>query len=394
MLSPYRRILALPGAAAFSAAAFVCRTPISMVALATVLLVEARTGSYAVAGAVSATAGVAGGVGAAVQGRLADRFGQHRVLPAAALVFGSGLLLLAWSTWAGYVVPGAYAGAALAGSGLPQAGSMVRARWRHVLQGGGSLQTAFAFEAVVDEVIFILGPVVVVALATGWHPVAALAVPGVLGVTGAFLLAVQRRTEPPLQLVDRKAGPRLPLGWAGLLPIVVATLGLGTIFGATDVVTVAFTDELGEPQAAALLLAFWAVGSLVAGTVVGSFGAGWRPLPMFRLASLALGLSFVPMLVVQDVWPAALILLVSGVAISPSLVGSMSLVERVVPGARLTEGIGWTTTGLTLGVALGAAVSGAVVDDHGASAGFLIPLAAGLLAAAAALLARDRRPAG
>lgn len=391
MLTPYRRILAQPGAAAFCAAAFVCRTPISMVALATVLLVEARTGSYAVAGAVSATAGLAGGAGAAVQGRLADRLGQHRVLPVAAVVFGCGLVLLGWATWAGSILPGSYLGAVLVGVGLPQAGPMVRARWRHILTGRGGLQTAFALEAVVDEVIFILGPVVVVALATGWHPVAALILPGVLGVVGSVLLAVQRGTEPPLQVTSRSAGSRQPLGWLRLAPIVVATVGLGTIFGGTEVVAVAFTDELGVPRAAAVLLALWAMGSLVAGTLVGSFGAGWRPLRMFRLATLGLGLSFLPMLVVQDVVPAALVLLVSGVAISPALVGAMSLVERVVPASRLTEGLGWSTTGLTLGVALGAATSGAVVDAHGAPAGFAVPLAAGLLAALAALLTRDVR---
>ena len=390
MLTPYRRILAQPGAARFSAAAFVCRTPLSMVALGTVLLVEARTGSYAVAGAVSATGGLAGAAGAAVQGRLADRFGQHRVLPGAAVVFGAGLVLLAWATWAGYVLPGAYLGAAVTGMGLPQAGSMVRARWRHVLRdGGGSLQTAFAFEAVADEVIFILGPVAVVALATGWHPVAALAVPGVLGTVGAVLLAVQRGTQPPLHVTTRVSGPGQPLGWGRLAPIVVAYAGIGCILGATEVVTVAFTDHLGQPRAAALLLSLWAVGSLVAGTFVGSFGGGWAPLRLFRLASLALGLSLLPMLVVQHVWVAALVLLASGLAISPALVASASLVERVVPAARMTEGIAWTTTGLALGLALGAAVSGGVVDEHGARAGFLVPLTAGLLATAAALLTRD-----
>lgn len=389
MLTPYRRILALPGAAAFCAAAFVCRTPISMVALATVLLVEARTGSYAVAGAVSATAGLAGGAGAAVQGRLADRLGQHRVLPVAAVVFGCGLVLLGWATWAGRVMPGAFLGAVVVGVGLPQAGPMVRARWRHILEGRAGLQTAFALEAVVDEVIFILGPVVVVALATGWDPMVALIVPGVLGCVGAVLLAVQRGTQPPLQVTSRSAVPRQPLGWLRLGPIVVAAVGLGVIFGGTEVVTVAFTDALGVPGAAAVLLAVWAAGSLVAGVVVGSFGTGWRPLRMFRLATLGLGLSFLPMLLVQHVAPAAVILLVSGLAISPALVGSMSLVERVVPAARLTEGLGWSTTGLTLGVALGAAASGAVIDGHGASAAFVIPLAAGLLAAVAARLTRE-----
>lgn len=390
MLTPYRRIFAFPGAAAFSAAAFVCRSPISMVTLATVLLVEARTGSYALAGAVSATVGVAGGLGAAVQGRLADRFGQRLVLPGAALVFDAGLAVLAWATMSGAVIPYGFVGAALAGAGMPQAGSMVRARWRHVLSGRELLQTAFAFEAVVDEIIFMSGPILVVVLATGWHPVSALAVPAGLGTVGALAMAALRSTEPPRAAAGQDAGPQPPMGWLGLAPVVVATLGLGCIFGAAEVVTVAFSASYARPSAAALLLAVWAAGSLIAALAVGSIGSTWRPILMFRWAALALGLSFVPLLFVQQLLPAVLIFLISGIAISPALVASMSLVERTVPPGRLTEGIGWTTTGITVGVALGAAASGAVIDLHGASAGFAVPLAAGGLATAAALLTRDQ----
>lgn len=395
MLSPYRRIFAFPGAALFSAAAAVCRSPIAMVTLATVLLVQARTGSYALAGAVSATLGVANGVGAALQGRLADRLGQRAVLPVAVLIFDVGLLTLAWATSADLVIPVGFVGAALIGLGIPQAGSMVRTRWRHSLPDRGLLQTAFAFEAVIDEVIFMAGPVLVVALATSLHPVTALAVPGALGTIGAVALAVQRRTEPPLQSASADSGPPTPMGWLRLTPIIIAIFGQGAIFGAAEVVTVAFAAEHAAPRSAAVLLALWAGGSLLAGLVVGGVGADWPPVMMFRVASLALTLSFVPMLVVTQVWQAALIFVISGIAISPALVAAMSLVERTVPAARLTEGIGWTTTGITLGVAAGAAASGAVIDVHGASIGFAVPLAAGALATVGAFLVRVRaQPAG
>ncbi len=54
MLSPYRAVLATPGAKLWSVAGFVARMPISMVTLAIVLLIAGRTGSYGLAGAVSA----------------------------------------------------------------------------------------------------------------------------------------------------------------------------------------------------------------------------------------------------------------------------------------------------------------------------------------------------
>ncbi|MFY0407889.1 MFS transporter [Solicola sp. PLA-1-18] len=391
MLAPYRRILTIPGALAFSMTGLVARFPISMTGLGMVLLVEARTGSYGLAGAVSACAGVAGAVGSPVQGRLADRVGQARVLLGAATVFATGLAVVLTAVETDRVVPLAFVGAVLAGGGLPQAGAMVRTRWRHVAPDRPTMQTGFAFEAVVDEVVFIVGPVVVVALATGVDPAVALVLAGGLGVVGAAVLSAQRATSPPVRLQsDVDARPRRPLGWTMLLPVVLASVGLGTVFGSTEVVTVAFTDDLGRPGAAGVLLAIWAAGSLVAGVLVGSVGSGWAPHRMFRIATLALGLSFVPMLFVASVPLAALVLLASGLAISPSLVASISLVERLVPSDRLTEGIGWATTGLAGGVALGAAASGAVVDAAGPNAAYAVPLAAGALAAAMAWAIRPR----
>ena len=55
MFTTYRRVLALPGALVFSMSGLVARLPISMVSLGIVLLVSTRTGSYSLAGTVSAS---------------------------------------------------------------------------------------------------------------------------------------------------------------------------------------------------------------------------------------------------------------------------------------------------------------------------------------------------
>lgn len=54
MLDTYRRVLSLPGALAFSLSGLLGRLPISMISLGIVLLVSERTGSYSLAGSVSA----------------------------------------------------------------------------------------------------------------------------------------------------------------------------------------------------------------------------------------------------------------------------------------------------------------------------------------------------
>ena len=163
MLTSYRRILQIPGTLLFSATGMVARLPMSMASLGIVLLVSTATGSYGLAGSVSAAYLIANGAFAIAQGRLLDRLGQSRVLPVAVGVFGAALALLMWSVQADWPVAVSYLAAAVSGAALPAVGSCVRARWSHVLRSPDDLQTAFALEAVVDESVFMLGPILVTA---------------------------------------------------------------------------------------------------------------------------------------------------------------------------------------------------------------------------------------
>src|SRR3954469_75625 len=108
MLTSYRRILAVPGALAFSATGLVARLPISMQSLGIVLLVVGVTGSYGLAGSVAASTTIANAVAAIFQGRYLDRLGQSRLLPAMILLWGAALSLLVlsvntgWPRWTAY----------------------------------------------------------------------------------------------------------------------------------------------------------------------------------------------------------------------------------------------------------------------------------------------------
>ncbi|MPZ93976.1 MAG: MFS transporter [Propionibacteriales bacterium] len=392
MFSSYRHVLSRPGALAFTSAAFVGRLPIAMVGLGIVLMVEHHTGSYGLAGSVSATYVVANAVTAPVLARLVDRRGQRRVLPLAIGGYGAALALLMWAVPQGAPIVVAFVLAALTGGAMPPIGSSVRARWTHLLRGRPELQTAYAIEGVVDEVIFMVGPVVVIALATTVTPVVGLAAPLVLGVGGTVLLAAQRATEPPVDPRDPRVTTRSPLGWRLLLPLIVACVALGSLFGSAEVVTIAFTDEAGRPGTAAVLLAVWALGSLLAGLVTGA--VTWRaaPLHRFKLGALALAVTMSPLPFVDSIPVLGLVLFVAGFAIAPTMIASIGAVQATVPPARLTEGIAWVTTGLTAGVAPGAALAGRVVDVSGASAAFWVSAVSGLVAAALALATRTRQP--
>jgi MFS family permease len=392
VLSPYRRILGLPGTFAFSGAAFVARMPLSMVSLGIVVLVSARSGSYGLAGAVAAAYIVANAGAAVVQGRLTDRLGQHAVLLGSIAVFGGALVGLMAVVEMSWGAPWPHLFAVLCGAGLPQVGSSVRARWTYALSGrpdgAAELHTAFSLEAVVDEAVFMVGPVIVTLLATSVSPLAGLGSALVFGVVGTWLLARQRATEPPVGPREDGAGQQAALGWRLLLPLSIAAAALGAVFGAVELVAVAFARAEGHPTATGWLLALWSASSMVSGLVYGVISwrssHAWRlRVGMVALAATMFPLPFVPGLIVFGI-----ALFVSGFAISPTLVSMMSLVESSVPAGRLTEGIAWVTTGLSAGIAPGAAVAGWVVDEFGTSPGFVVPLVSGLIGAAVALATR------
>jgi MFS family permease len=390
MISPYRRVLTLPGALAFSLSAFIARMPISMVGLGIVLLVESQTGSYGYAGAVSACYILANAVAAPAQGRLADRLGQHRVLPVAIAVYGVALAGLMVAVSADAPAPVPHLIAAVVGAGLPPIGSNVRARWTELLRGTPQLQTAYALEGVIDEAIFITGPVIVTLLATAVSPVAGLSAALVFGVGGTLLLSAQRSTEPPAHHSSHRAAGRAPMGWGLLVPLMAAGFALGSLFGAAEVSTVAFTDEAGQPAYAGPLLAIWALGSLLAGLVTGAITWRSSPLRRFKIGAAALALTMAPLMLIDSMLLLAVNLFLAGFAISPTLIASIAVVEQTVPAARLTEGIAWATTGLSAGVAPGAAIAGWAIDHAGASAGYAVPAVSGLVATLLALACRSR----
>lgn len=391
MLSPYRRVLSVPGAWQFSLAGFVGRLPISMVSLGIVLLVSAESGSYALAGTVVSAYLLANALVAVLLARLVDRRGQHRVLPLAMAVYTLALGGLIVGVGAGWSTLAVHALAALAGASLPQVGACVRARWSHVLHDARSVQTAYAFEAVVDEALFVTGPTVVTVLATTWHPAAGLVTALVCGVAGTLALSAQRGTEPPAHRVDRSRGERqAPMPWRAVAPLALVCLSLGAVFGSTEVVTVAFAEEQGAKSLSGPLLGLWALGSLLAGLVTGAIS--WRRGPEVRVrwGILLLAVTLVPLTFVGSLAVMGALLLLGGMAIAPTLIATLAVTEQVVPTSRLTEGMAVLHTAMGIGIAPGAALAGVAIDGYGASPAYLVPAAAGLLGAIAAWLARPR----
>ena len=395
MLRPYRAILARPGAPSFSAAAALARLPMSMVGIAIVLVVSSLYDSYGLAGRVSAVYVVATAVAAPQLGKLVDRFGQGRVMPPFVVLSVVGMAVLAVAAATKAPEPWLYVGAALSGWACAF-GSMVRARWTHTLRDEPRLvHTAFSFESVIDELVFVVGPVVATFLATGPQPAVALALPALALLGGGLWLSAQRGTEPPVAGRDEPRPGGSVLRRPGMAMLLVVFVGMGSIFGSTDVATVAFAEEQGSKGSAGVVLAIFALGSLLAGLAYGA--RHWQsPLAVrFAVTIVLLALGACLFLVVGSLPALAGVMFVVGFTISPSIVSGNALVQALVPPERLTEGLAWVGTALSVGVSVGSAVAGDRVDAMGAHGGFLVVVvAAGAVVVAMLLAYRGLRAVG
>ena len=403
LVRPYAAILGHDRAWRFSLAGWFARLVRSTAGISTILLISAHGQSYAVGGAASGAVVIGSAIAGPFWSRAADRHGQTRVLPIAliALALSAVVLLLTieldfapW-TW--------FAASFVIGASAIDAGALVRARWVHLLHGdttrnAGRRHTALAFEAVLDEFTFVIGPPLVTIVAAAANPVAGFLV-GVGGtLLGGIALLLQRRTAPvpsaePAPDTARGFRAWLPAGILGLLP---GYVGVGLIFGSVDLTAVGIAHDVGSTAVAGLLLAVFAVGSVTSGFLFGVVAARWSPLRRLAVAAALFAVVMPWFAVAGNPIAFAAISLCAGLATTPMLIATSALIETLSARENITVAMSWPSVALSIGVTIGAALSGAAIDNGSSYGGLGVPLvAAALVASATALnvLVRERRRA-
>ncbi|WP_456112203.1 MFS transporter, partial [Streptomyces specialis] len=342
----------------------VARLPMGMFSVSAVIMITAHHGSYALAGAVQATGLIASVVAGPLIARRVDRRGQAAVLvPAVAVcVAGHAALLLCvllgapvWSWFCCVLLTGA----------TPNTGGMSRARWAHIFreatpEHAAARHTANAFEQAMDELCFLCGPMLAALLCTALFPAAGTVTASALLLAGALAFAAQRRTEPPPAPPRAGGGPG-PLRAPGMPVLLAAFVCAGAIFGALEVVTLAFADERGQQGWAGPVLPAHPAGSAGAGLLFGALRLGGSDRGRFAVCAAAMAalMTLPPLAARADSLPLlAPALLLAGMATAPTMVTGMTLVQRAVPPGRLNEGMTLAVTALLGGIALGAAGGG------------------------------------
>lgn len=374
MTAGYLEILRTRHAARLLAGTLVGRLPNATAAIALLLFVRAEGGSYSLAGALAAVYGVANAVGQPVLGRLVDLYGQPRVqLPAAVL---AALGMATFACLGTGSLPLAYTAVAAAGLFTPPLEGGLRALWPSVLRREDQVHTAYAMDAVAQEVMYTVGPLLVTVCVSLWSERAALLVLSVLGVLGALSVAV----SPPSRAwrsAPREAHWLGALRSPGLVVILAAFLFVGMAMGSITVASVPYADGHGGDAVYGWLMAALGMGALVGGTVYGA--RRWAGAPERRLRVLVglLAVCYLPLMLIPGAVVMVLLSVVAGLFLAPTIACAFVLVDRHAPRGTVTEAFSWLVTTFTVGASVGTGVAGPVVQAGGALWGFAVPGAAG-----------------
>jgi MFS family permease len=368
--------------AALYGATLFARLPIGINGIATVLFLRAEGTSFGVAGAAAGALALGAGVGAPVAARLIDAFGL-RVLLLSAIAHAGGLAGLVALGFADAPAMTLVLVAVLAGAAVPPVAAVLRAGYPRLLgDQPGLVQAAFATDSVLVEVIFIGGPLLTAALIWLVSAAAALVVSAIAGVLGtAWFLAELPEEAFPGRDPHRERHWAGALRSSGMRTLVSAMLPVGFAFGAIEVALPAFADAEGERHVAGLLIAIWSLGSAVGGIVYGARPRRRALSHVHMLAAAVLPAVFALLVVAGSPLVMALLLIPAGLPIAPLIATRNELAGNVAPPGSETEAYTWPLTALVSGVAVGAAVAGALADGPGWRASVLVAAAAAAIGA-------------
>ncbi|MFI1827840.1 MFS transporter [Streptomyces sp. NPDC020412] len=391
----YADVLRVPYAARLLTGTLVGRLPHVTGPVAIVLFTRAEGGSYSLAGGLAAAYGLATAVGQPLLGRAVDLKGQPRVQLPAAVVSGLGMVLLAFAGIG--TLPLAYAAVVVAGLFTPPLEGGLRALWSSVLGREALVHRAYAMDAIAQEVLFTVGPLLITVLVAVGSESAALLVINVLGVLGT-LAVVASEPSRTWRSAPREAHWLGALRSPALRVVFVAFLFVGLALGSITVAGVAYADDHGRDAIYGWLLAALSFGALVGGAAYGARQWAGAPEPRLRAIVAALALGYLPLALTPGVAPMLVLAGVSGLFLAPALACSFIVIDRHAPRGTVTEAFSWLVTTFGVGAAAGTAVTGPVVEDVGTSWGFLVPGVAGVaalmvLTAGRRALARPRRGA-
>lgn len=389
----YAAVLRTPGARRAFTAATLARLSYGTITLSLLLTVQTATASFGTAGIALAAYGVPT-VLLPLKSRAIDRYGRRRVLiplgTCYSLVLGLIVATAAARVQAAvpYVVLSVSAGLL-----APPVGPIMRTIWASLTPDPAARQRAYALDAVVEETVFAISPLIVGVVLAVTEPLVALVATAVLALAGALGLAAsplsQQASHGAGAGPDRRAALS-PLRSPQLRWVLLVMFAVGVGLSPLELAVAARATQVGHPAAAGYLLAALSVGSATGGLLWGRRQHRHSYIHQLLALLLALAIGTIVAGLTPNLPALAVALAVTGLAVAPLFVAAYLAADRSAPPPMRTEATTWVATASNFGGSAGAAAAGFLIDRTGPTATLLLA-GTGLAISVVALAAPQAR---
>ncbi|MBC7762573.1 MAG: MFS transporter [Candidatus Saccharibacteria bacterium] len=349
-----------------------------LVGLPLLFAIEEAAQSFSAAGIAVGAYGAGAGFLAPARARLIDRFGRRRVLLLLSSVFGLSLVTLALLTSSGAPLWVCVTVAGLLGAFAPPLGPTMRVAWASLTPTPVLLKKALSLDAVLEELLYLVGPALSGLLLVIIQPSTALLIPAALILVGtALMMSSPAMAATPVDASNTNTASTAPLLTeprfiALLLPVLAAGLVVGTVYVAVP----AMVATLGNAAAVGVVLALFAAGSAVGGLVYGALQITVSSqcqlvilATLFIMGSAGAGLA-------TSTISLGLVISAAGLFLSPVMIVAYFAANDFGGATRQTESTTWVNTAHNVGAAAGSALSGFLVESWNVSSTFLTTAAA------------------
>lgn len=375
MFKTYIELFKTPGGKRIASAGFIARLPIAMDTLAIILFVQSVDGRYAIAGSLTAVAALVTVISAPLWSKGADRLGQKSVLTITVPIRILSIFAFIALVKNGAPIWSWFVAIFLAESASVSIGSMTRRRWVHLIDEGKKdlLSTSYAFESLLDELIFILGPVMTTVVVAIISPAAGLLLGVFFLIIGAPILAAHTKSDPGVEYHNQGDKLKSVFRNQKLQAIAIPLTIAGGSFSVVTICVIAFSDERGFKSISGLLLGIWAAGGAISALVNGSITWKVSHGTRFLLYLNGMTLTALSFPFINSFWLLGAALFLQGICIAPLLPNGLPLITNSVSPSRMTQAITLATAGIPLTGAMSSFLSGRLIDSYGASTALWLP---------------------
>lgn len=356
----YAELFKTPGVAVVLLAQLLARFPFGMQTITFAIHLEHVFGNYTVAGLAIAASTVSASVSAPILGRLVALYGIKRVVVICSLVSPIGFLVIGFApiTEAGAIIT-----ALCIGLFVPPIQPATRAVYPTLVKTEASRNTLFSVDAMLQEVIWIVGPVLTTVLIATTNTVVPLVVMVFVQVIGGTWFALVPEVQgAPIPRSKKKMGSVLRSKLVRIM-IIVNLLFVGS-FSALEIGAVA---AVGNAEAG-FVLAMLSIGS-----VIGALAFGHRARSPYaltkQLAVVLIGDLLIFFNASDPLW-LGVCLFISGIGVATAFATMSAIIAKSIPLDDTPEVYGWIGSGQNIGYGVGAAIAGVLVDHVSGAASF------------------------